>query len=149
MLFKRYPRYEELTMSDRKIAAFIRKQAKERNRYPLFLEHVEREQHSLNAERLKRIQVDITITQQQRDYRARSWRKARANFFALPETVKEIIRADWLVWVGPRDPSYFAWMIDVHSGEQARRRAIAAQENRKLRERIARELDAQESGVLI
>jgi hypothetical protein len=39
-----------VTLTQRKAAAFARKQANERNRYPLFAEHVAGEQHSLDDE---------------------------------------------------------------------------------------------------
>ena len=56
-----------------------------------------------------------------RAHYTRSWRDARRIYFAQPEEVRAVIRAKWATWVGPTTSTYFFWMVDVESGNQARR----------------------------
>ena len=136
MLFERYARYETFTMTDRKIAAFLRKQERERSRYPLFPQHIEAEQHSLDEEIVKRVRINMNSVQGSRTFRAQAWRRLRAAYFAQPLEVRERIKAEWAAWVGSRSPTYFGWMVDVHSGEQARRVAAANEQTAAIRARI-------------
>lgn len=54
MRFTRYERHNPVELNARRQAAFARKQARERDRYPLFSDHVAAEQHSLDEELARR-----------------------------------------------------------------------------------------------
>ncbi|WP_224081704.1 hypothetical protein [Cupriavidus laharis] len=56
-----------------------------------------------------------------RSFHAKCWRDARRIFFAQPEEVRAVIRTKWATWAGPTTSTYFSWMVDVESGNQARR----------------------------
>lgn len=136
MEFIRYARYHAVTLTQRKAAAFARKQEKERNRYPLFSEHVAGEQHDLSEEMTRRQNAIDAAEANMRAFHARTWRKGRAHYFALPDEVKAQVRADWNAWVGPRTSTYFAWMVDHLSGQQAKRVAQAKEETREILGRL-------------
>lgn len=143
MKFHRQERYEPITLTDRKRAAFARKQANERARYPLFSDHVADEQHTL-ADELARRQLSATSSEQSlRDFHARTWRKSRALFQQQPPDIKETIRRAWATWVGPRTSTYYAWHIDKLSGEQAKRCAAYEQERTVQRARLPAQCRAQ------
>lgn len=121
MRFTRYERHNPIDFNARRQAAFARKQARERERYPLLAEHVAAEQHSVDQEIARRTVRADCFEQRMRDYYARSWREARRIYFAQSPAVRAVIRAKWSTWVGPTTWTYFAWMVDVESGNQARR----------------------------
>lgn len=121
MRFTRQERYNPIAFTARRQAAFTRKQARERERYPLLADHVAAEQHSVEEEIARRTVRTDSCEQRMRAYYARSWRDARRIYFAQPEAVRAVIRAKWSAWVGPTTSTYFAWMVDVESGNQARR----------------------------
>ncbi|CAN7777881.1 hypothetical protein LJR296_007794 [Cupriavidus necator] len=121
MRFTRHERYNPIDFNTRRQAAFARKQARERERYPLLADHVAAEQHSVEEEIARRTVRADSCEQGMRDFYARSWRDARRIYFAQPEAVRAVIRAKWSAWVGPTTSTYFAWMVDVESGNQARR----------------------------
>ncbi|GLC91928.1 hypothetical protein Tamer19_13360 [Cupriavidus sp. TA19] len=54
-----------------------------------------------------------------RDYYARSWRDARRIYFSQPDAVRSSTQS--ATWAGPTTSTYFAWMVDVETGNQARR----------------------------
>lgn len=120
MRFTRYERHNPIDFNARRLAAFARKQARERERYPLLADHVADEQHSVEEEITRRTARAGSFEQRMRDYYARSWRDARRIYFSQPEAVRAVIRAKWSTWVGPTTSTYFAWMVDVESGNQAR-----------------------------
>ena len=136
MKFERYTRYQPITMTQRKVAAFARKQQNERARYPLFADHVASEQRTLENEMEKRSHAWESIETSMRARRAATWRNSRARYFSLPTDIQEEIRIKWNSWVGPRSPTYFAWMVDSLSGDQARRVAQAERERHDIIARI-------------
>lgn len=136
MKFDRRIRHHAVTLTERKAAAFARKQAKERARYPLFAEHVASEQHSLDEEMTRRQSAADAAEANMRAFHARTWRKSRAHYFTLPEKVQAQVRAQWNAWVGPRTSTYFAWMVDTLSGEQAKRVDQAKRESQELLGRL-------------
>lgn len=121
MRFTRYERHNPIDFNARRQAAFARKQARERDRYPMFSDHVAAEQHSLDAELARRTARGDVFEQSMRAFNAKCWRDARRIYFAQPEDVRAVIRAKWATWVGPTTSTYFSWMVDVESGNQARR----------------------------
>ena len=121
MKFDRQPRYEPLTMSDRKVAAFHRKQLREKERYPLFPQLVETEQHSVETELSKRTTSWANSETSMRANISRSWRSARAIYFSLSAELRSDIAQAWMSWTGPRTAGYFWAMVDMRSGNQAQR----------------------------
>ncbi|WP_059414448.1 hypothetical protein [Cupriavidus basilensis] len=136
MRFTRTERYEPLIFNERRRNAFARKQQRERDRYPLFPDQVAQEQHSPSEEAARRQRQSDRYEQRMRDLSARVWRKSRAAFFAQPEEIKAEIRTKWATWTGPTTCTYFAWVVDELSGEQARRRAEAARQTAEIRRRV-------------
>lgn len=136
MKFQRYGRYEGFEMTERRKAAFLRKQRNELERYPLFADQIQSEQHSLEVEAAQRERQRRGSTQDMRDFRARQWRRGRALYFAQPEHIKAVIREKWNKFWGNRDSGYFCALVDVESGEQARRLAAIAIEDAKILERV-------------
>lgn len=136
MKFERYPRYEPITLTQRKAAAFALKQKKERERYPLFADHVASEQHSLDTEMARRDGARESIEASMRARYASTWRRSRARYFSLPVDIQAQIRAKWNSWVGPLTPNYFAWMVDTLSGDQAKRLEQCERERREIIARI-------------
>jgi hypothetical protein len=148
MRFSRQPRYEARPLTARKEAAYARKLEKEQARYPLFPEHVAGEQRSLDDEVARRQALSVKTEQDHRDFLARVWRESRALYFAQPENIRESIRRKWRSWTGPSTALYFSSMVDVESGEQARRLARIEREMAPLRERIRRQVAAERAAVL-
>jgi hypothetical protein len=136
MKFDRYGRFESLVMTNRKVSAFARKQAKELARYPLFSDHVANEQPDIDTEIAGRIRYISRVEATMRSHLARTWRKSRARYFSLNEETKQKIREKWGTWTGPRTASYFASMVDVMSGDQASRLERCAQVQREYMARL-------------
>ncbi|MDK3022909.1 hypothetical protein QO239_09930 [Cupriavidus taiwanensis] len=136
MRFTRYERHNPIDFNARRQAAFARKQARERDRYPLLADHVAAEQHSVDDEIARRTVRADSFEQRMRAFQAGCWRDARRIYFAQPEAVRVVIRTKWAAWVGPTTSTYFAWMVDVQSGNQARR--VAACRARDAAARAAR-----------
>lgn len=125
MRFTRFERYEPIQRNTRREVAFSRKQARERDRYPLFSDHVACEQHGVDEEFARRQRQSDRFETTQRAFHARVWRKARTRFFSLPEAVKQQIRDKRLTWPGPTTAMYFSFIVEELSGDQARRVAEA------------------------
>jgi hypothetical protein len=148
MRFDRQPRYGTRPLTDRQRAAYGRKLVKELSRYPLFPDHVASEQRGLDQEAARREALSERTEQSQRAFLADVWRRARALYFAQPEDVRLTIRTKWRVWTGPCRATYFSWMVDVESGEQARRLARIEAEFAPTREKIRRQILAERTAVL-
>lgn len=131
MKFQRYERFEPLVMTTRKISAFSRKQANEQARYPLFSDHVASEQKDIETEIAGRVRRMDSFELTMRAGHSRTWRQSRARFFSLDEQTKAGVRQAWKDWTGPRTSSYFASLVDVLSGDQARRLAKCRQAERE------------------
>lgn len=135
MRFTRFERYTPIEFNARRQAAFARKQQRERDRYPLFPEHVAAEQHKADEEIDRRQRQADRFEASQRAFEARLWRKARTRFFSLPEAVKAQIRAKWLSWPGPTTATNFIYIVDELSGDRARRVAEANAGHTEIRRR--------------
>lgn len=136
MKFQRYDRYQPITITQRKVAAFARKQAAERARYPLFAGHVADEQRSVDTEMAARHTAWESTEVRMRAYHAQSWRKSRARYFAQPAQVRQQILTKWEQWLGPRTATYFAWMVDTLSGDQDRRWSLFEADCAAIRARL-------------
>jgi hypothetical protein len=136
MRFTRYERHNAIDFNARRQAAFARKQARERERYPLFGDHIAAEQHTMDEEIARRTVRADSFEHRMRAFNARCWRDARKIYFAQSEAVRAEIRAKWAAWRGPTTSTYFAWLVDVESGNQARR--VAACEAQYAAARTAR-----------
>lgn len=148
MRFKRMERYGPRALTDRQKGTYARKLVREQARYPLFADHVAAEQRSLDEETLRRDAARVASEQSQRAFYSRVWRESRALYFAQPAEVRTLITAKWRAWTGPCTATYFAWMVDVESGQQARRLARIEQEEAPRRERLRRQLDAMHAATL-
>lgn len=148
MRFKRFERYGPRQLTDRQRAAYARKLVKEQDRYPLFAEHIAAEQRGIDEEAARRERLSVKTEQRQREFTAGVWRAARALYFAQPDDVRARIRAKWCAWTGPCTAVYFASMVDVESGEQARRLARIDAERAPERERTRQQILAQRTSTL-
>lgn len=145
MRFTRFERYSPIDFNARRQAAFARKQQRERDRYPLFPEHVACEQHTADEEIARRQRQADRFEASQRALQARWWREARTRFFSLPEPLKEEIRTKWLAWTGPTTASYFTYIVDEVSGERAHRIAKAKARDAEIRVRVLASIGYQQA----
>jgi hypothetical protein len=124
MKFKRLERYEPLTFSARKAAAFQKKQQRERDKFPLLAELIAEEQSDWESEKDKRQRQDRLYEQRIRDGDARRWRAARAEYFALPAEQRAACKAEWDAWRGPHNSSSLSYVVSKHNGwrDELRRR---------------------------
>lgn len=90
MRFTRFGRHDPITFGPRRQAAFARKQQRERDRYPLFAEHVAAEQHGADEKFERRQRRSDRLEATTPNLHARIWRekrdarKARRDPFAMP-----------------------------------------------------------------
>ncbi|AZG17084.1 hypothetical protein [Cupriavidus pauculus] len=136
MRFTRFGRHEPIDFNARRQAAFARKQQRERDRYPLFAEHVAGEQHSADEELTRRQRRSDRLEATTRDLQARVWREKRAVYFSLSAVQQAEIRAKWLAWTGPTTAFYFAYIVDNVSGEAARRDEVSRAHTLEVRRRV-------------
>jgi hypothetical protein len=76
MCFTRYERHNSIDFNARRQAASARKQARERERYPLFGDHVAAEQHTMDEEIARRTVRADSFAHRMRAVNARCWRDA-------------------------------------------------------------------------
>ncbi len=145
MRFTRYGRHDAIQLTPRRQAAFIRKQQRERDGYPLFSDHVAAEQHSADEELERRQRRSDRLETTMRTQHARVWRAKRAVYFALTAEQQAEIRAKWLAWTGPTTANYFAYVVDSISGEAARRDAASRAHTLAVRQRVLSMLPEQSS----
>lgn len=143
MKFTRFERYEPITITKRKQQAFLRKQERERARYPLFPDQIE--QRSLESEAERRKKSAQASETRMRDLRAKVWREARRDYWAATEEQREAIRIKWEGWRGGRDPNYFRYVVDVCTGVMEERARRMRERDRELRARIWASVDAQQA----
>ena len=132
MKFKRMERYEPVTMTPRRQSAFARKQANERARYPLFSDEISAQQIDLTAEHKRRQVCLDRFEAEMRAFHARVWKTARSLYFGQSAEIRAQIRSAWDVRTGPQTSTYFSYIVDTLSGEQARRLARVEAEQRPL-----------------
>lgn len=136
MRFTRFGRHHPIDFNTRRQAAFARKQQRERDRYPLFTEHVAAEQHSAQEELTRRQLRSDRLEATTRSMQARLWRQKRAVYFSLSAELRAEVRAKWLAWTGPTTAFYFAYIIDNASGEAARRAEVSRAHSLEIRRRV-------------
>ena len=136
MKFERFPRWAPITLTARKLAAFQRKQERERSALPLFAELVATTQISPEEEESRRNALATRAEKSRRDMIARCWRACRRDYFAADQETKARIRAMWSGWTGPRQASYYLYVVDVCTVEQARRHHAALDRNRAIRAEV-------------
>lgn len=73
----------EVSVNERKAAAFRRKQQREAQALPLFSEQIREQQHSWDTELERRQAQDDLTVGRMRSFEAADVRKARAMYFAL------------------------------------------------------------------
>lgn len=117
MRFNRYGRFE-FKDTERKRAAFARKQRKERESLPLFAEQIAAEQIGVDeAMRLRSAGWD-RHQREGRQRRAADWRRARARLNSYPAEQRKQLLAFWQRCPYPGDPSYLLTML--HSFDNGR-----------------------------
>lgn len=142
MKFERKVRYEPITMTERKMQAFLRKQEKERARYPLFPDQIEVK--SLEGEVERRQRSALASETRMRDLWARFWREARRDYWAATEEQREAIRIKWNGWRGGRGPTYFRYVVDVCTGVMEERARRMREHDRELRATVRAKVEAQQ-----
>ena len=136
MKFERFPRWAPITLSARKLAAFQRKQERERSALPLFAELVATTQISPEEEEARRNALATRAEQSRRDMIAKCWRACRRDYFAADQETQARIRAMWSGWAGPKQAIYYRYVVDVCTGEQARRHHAALDRDRAIRAEV-------------
>lgn len=137
MKFARVERYEPITFTERKAAAFLKRQQRERDALPLFADLIAAEQSDWATEQERRLELASKSEQGMRDHAARVWRKARAAYFAMPAEQRAACLAEWNAWWGPKKAECFAYVVSKYSGEYEAKRAAYREEVRASNARIA------------
>ncbi|MCY1208325.1 hypothetical protein D9M68_139760 [compost metagenome] len=143
MRFSRLERHTPIGFNTRRQAAFARKQQRERDRYPLFADHVAAEQHSSDEELARRQRRSDNLERTMRALHASIWREKRSVYFSLSEDQRADIRAKWQAWTGPTTALYFAHIVDTVSGEYERRSEAARANSLAIRRRVLASLPEQ------
>jgi hypothetical protein len=112
MRFKRRPRTPYL-ITDRKRAAALRWQQRQRDAVPLLAELVEEQQPSIDHVMHERVRLWTSTEQSDRDWRARQWRHARRLLDAHEPTIRRALLDYWNGhrWL-PSDPTYLLGTIN-------------------------------------
>lgn len=113
MRFKRWPRVSAYEDTARKRAAFHRSQRQQRERLPLLADLIAEQQPSVEAEMARRAVWWPEQQQEDRDRRARAWRRARARLAAYGGNLRPILRQLWRECPYPADP---ACLLDLLHG---------------------------------
>ena len=136
MRFTQFGRHDPIHFTARRQAAFARKQQRERDRYPLFADHVAGEQHSADEELARRQRRSDRLEATTRELHARVWREKRAIYFSLSAAQRAEVRAKWLAWTGPTTAFYYAYIVDNASGEAPRRAEASRAHTLEVRRRV-------------
>lgn len=136
MIFERRHRRERITLEGRKAAAFRRRQARELERYPLLAAEIAESQINIDEAESNRNAIGERAEQNSRDREANVWRKYRAIYFASGEATRAAIRTMWSSWTGPLTCTYFAYVVDVCTGEFERRATAAKQSELAVRRKV-------------
>lgn len=113
MRFHRYGKYE-FRDTERKRAAFARKQKAEREALPLFADQVAAEQIDVDEEMTTRRLQWERQQATDRKRRADKWREARQRLNGYQEPVRGALLAYWQGCKWPADPSYFLSMLHMY-----------------------------------
>lgn len=113
MRFHRYGKYE-FRDTERKRAAFARKQRAEREALPLFADQVAAEQIGVDEEMTARRLQWERHQAIDRKRRADKWREARRRLKGYQEPVRGALLAYWQGCKWPADPSYFLSMLHMY-----------------------------------
>lgn len=109
----------EYTVTDRKRAAAVRLQRRQREALPLLGSLIAETQPSIDSLMAQRVERWDRTQQEIRDARAHQWRRARRNLNAYPSQVRAALLTYWNEhrWL-PGDPSY---LLDaLHGFERGR-----------------------------
>lgn len=143
MKFERFPRWAPITLTARKLAAFQRKQERERSALPLFAELVASTQINPEEEEARRNALATRAEQSRRDMIARCWRACRRDYYAADQETQARIRAMWSSWAGPRQANYYRYVVDLCSGEIERRARESGERYAEIRARLLDRAKAQ------
>ena len=113
MRFHRFGKYE-FRDTERKRAAFARKQKSEREALPLFADQVAAEQIDVDEEMTTRRVQGERQQATDRKRRADKWREARRRLNSYQEPVRGALLAYWQGCKWPADPSYFLSMLHMY-----------------------------------
>lgn len=111
MRFDKTPRHP-FEDTARKRAHVLRKQAAERDAYPLFVDHVAAQQPSVDKVMADRADRWSRSDQRMRDLQALQWRRVRRLFFEQPAGLRQVITCRWKAWCGPARPLYLTHVIN-------------------------------------
>lgn len=115
MRFDRFGQYEYQD-TRRKRAAFLRKQIKEQQSYPLFAEQIAAEQISVDQEMAERKAGWSKRFAEDRTQRAQKWREGRARLAMHPERAE--LLAYWQRCGWPGDPTYLLSMLHMYENNR-------------------------------
>lgn len=136
MMFRPSAKSEAYNVTSRKVAAFERRKIREQQALPLFADLVAANQLSAEDEMQRRSRLWDHTERQQRAFKADSWRRARARYYALPAHVRAAVREYWRRYGGPKDAvnlSSVLWHVSAQvavSGEDFPQ--LSAQDRREM-----------------
>lgn len=113
MRFKRMFIYE-FQDTYRKRLAFLRKQQRELDNYPLLADQIAENQQDVDTEMAERREFFNKQHAQGRIQRALHWRKGRAKLAQYPAAVRRQLLAYWKRCSLPADPEYFLTLLHMH-----------------------------------
>ncbi len=113
MRFKRMFIYE-FQDTYRKRLAFLRKQQRELDNYPLLADQIAENQQDVDTEMAERREFFNKQHAQGRRRRAQEWREGRAKLAQYPTDVRGQLLAYWRRCSLPADPEYFQTMLHMH-----------------------------------
>lgn len=142
MRFARLECYDPITFTERKAAAFARRQRRERDALPLFADQVAAKQTDWETEQMRRQELARQCEKGMRDLEAKHWRQARADYFAMNAKQRAACISEWNAWKGPRKATSFAYVVSKHNGVYEARRERCLAELRAMNARIQARLQA-------
>ncbi|WP_176060281.1 hypothetical protein [Paraburkholderia sp. BCC1876] len=147
MRFDRTPRFEGLTWTARKEAAYLRRHKRAQDKidrdFPLFAhQFAPAPMNDVDAEKERRQRLALAGEQRMRDLDAKHWREGRAAYFACGRAVRERIMVEWTSWRGPAKALYFIYVVEKHSGAAEERARECRAREAALRARIEQQFDA-------
>jgi hypothetical protein len=111
-------------VTSRKIGAFERKKRREIEALPLFADATAAAHISAADEMERREIAAMKTARQRRDFIARQWREARADYYTLPRHVRDATMQRWTNWTGPATSSCLLHLMKLEGA-----RATAAPED--------------------
>lgn len=119
---------------------------REQERYPLLADQAPAvAPFEADSEAKRRDDQMRRAEQDLRAFHSRVWRESRRDDQAANPDQRKAIRTAWIAWTGPRTSVYFRYIVDLHTGVQARRAAAFTEHKQETRAEVFRLATKQKS----